>query len=104
MRRLAVTEPAGRDLAQLVDHIATDNPAAAERVFRAIDAAMQRLRRFPNLGRRGRLPGTRELPVPALPYLLVYENDIDSVIILAVLHGARDVDRLLLARSSELDR
>ncbi|HEY3118137.1 MAG TPA: type II toxin-antitoxin system RelE/ParE family toxin [Chloroflexota bacterium] len=50
-----------------------------------------RLGNYPNLGRTGRIPGTRELPIGRTPYLVVYTVDrsIDTVIILRVLHGAR---------------
>jgi len=42
------------------------------------------------MGRAGRRSGTRELPVPGTPYLLVYRVKRESVQMLAVLHGARD--------------
>ncbi|HWK45023.1 MAG TPA: type II toxin-antitoxin system RelE/ParE family toxin [Stellaceae bacterium] len=45
---------------------------------------------FPRRGRRGRIPGTREL-VAAFPYLIVYEvTDADTVTILRVWHGSQD--------------
>ena len=46
------------------------------------------------MGRPGRDQGTRELV--EYPYVIIYEVDekADEVIILAVLHGARDRDRI----------
>lgn len=98
MKRLVISGPAARDLEEILDYIALDNPAAAERVYRAIEAAAQKLPQFPGLGRKGRHPETRELSVPGLPYLIVYHTSPDAVTILAVFHGARDLARALRER------
>ena len=73
MKQLVIAEPAARDLAEIVDYIALDNPSAAEKVYRKITEAARRLPEFPALGRSGRHPQTRELSIPGLPYLIVYE-------------------------------
>jgi toxin ParE1/3/4 len=99
--RLVFAGPAARDLNSIIAFIALDNPRAAEKVFRAIRAAAERLVRFPEMGRPGRLPGTRELPVSSLPYLLVYEAGAALVTILAVFHTARDLARALAGRKPE---
>ena len=96
--RLVVTTPAARDLADIVDFIAPDDPSAAERVYRAIVAAARRLLDFPGMGRVGRLPDTRELSVISLPYVIVYAAASETVTILAVFHGARDLARALRER------
>lgn len=85
----------------IVDYIAADSPAAAERVYRGIVAAAERLRRFAELGRPGRLPGTRELDIAALPYVIVYEADDHTVTIIAVFHTSRDLARALTERAAE---
>jgi toxin ParE1/3/4 len=100
--RLVFAAPAERDLDRIVEHIALDNPDAAENVYRAIIGCAERLADFPELGRIGRLPGTRELPVPSLPYLIVYEVAAKTVTILAVFHGARDLAKALAGRRKEL--
>ncbi len=99
---LLFADPASRDLDEIIDYIAIDNPAAAERIFRAILVTAGRLEKFPNIGRAGRIPGTRELSISGLPYLLVYEVNSDAVIILAVFHTSRDLMRALEARQNEL--
>lgn len=96
--RLLIAEPAARDLAGIVDYIAADNPVAAENVYRGIVRAAQRLPDLPALGRPGRHPGTRELSVPGLPYLVVYQVGADSVTVLAVFHTARDLARAVRDR------
>jgi toxin ParE1/3/4 len=88
--RIVWTEPASRDLEDIGDYIAKDNPAAARRVVRAIEAAVRRLARFPHSGRSGHRAGTRELVVPRTPYIVPYRVGPRAVEILAVFHGARD--------------
>jgi len=63
--------------------------------------AAERLRRFAELGRPGRLPGTRELGIAALPYVIVYEADDQAVTIIAVFHTSRDLARALIERAAE---
>jgi toxin ParE1/3/4 len=96
--RLAFAEPAARDLEDIIDYIALDSPTAAETVYRAIVAAAERLCDFPEAGRPGRLPRTREWRVVSLPYVIVYQVRDDAVMVLAVFHGARDLRRALADR------
>lgn len=102
--RLVYTDPAEHDLDTIVDHIALDNPAAAEKVLRAIRDTAARLVSFPDMGRVGRLPDTREFTVTGLPYLIVYQVASDTVTVLAVFHGARDLPKALTDRRNELSR
>jgi toxin ParE1/3/4 len=77
------------DLAELRAFIAADRPRAALDVGRRIRSAIDRLAESPNRGRPGRVPGTRELVVPRLPFIVAYRVDIDQVVVLAILHAAR---------------
>jgi toxin ParE1/3/4 len=45
----------------------------------------------PYLGRRGRVEGTRELPLPGLPFIIVYRvlEQADAIEIVNVIHGAQ---------------
>lgn len=98
--QLVITEPAEHDLGDIVDYIASDNPDAAANVYKKIVVAANRLIDFPAMGRSGWLPGTRELVIPNLPYIVVYQVDAtrDTVTILAVFHGARDLVHALAER------
>ncbi|PYE86988.1 type II toxin-antitoxin system RelE/ParE family toxin [Phyllobacterium leguminum] len=98
MKNLVIAEPAAHDLGGIVDYIALDNPIAAEGVYREIMKAAQKLPQFPGIGRPGRHPETRELVVPGLPYLIVYEVGPETVTILAVFHTARDLARVMRDR------
>jgi toxin ParE1/3/4 len=85
------TRPAHDDFLGIVAWIRGQNLAAADPVGRRILDAVEQLHQFPLHGRPGRSPGTRELVIAGLPYLVVYSVDsVDprSVAVLRVLHGA----------------
>jgi toxin ParE1/3/4 len=71
-------------------YIAERNPSAADRIFDAILSAVTRLADMPNMGRPGRVPGTRELVVVGTPYVVVYAVLADRINILAVQHGTHE--------------
>lgn len=83
-----LTDAALGDLDSLRSFIAVDNSAAARqtvaRLFESIDALL----RLPGMGRPGRVPATRELVVA--PYLIVYTVDGERLIVLRIIHGARN--------------
>ncbi len=70
-------------------YIATDNPrTAAEFVLHVRDSAAM-LADHPNLGRSGRIAGTRELVITRFPYILPYRVRDGAVEVLRVFHTAR---------------
>jgi toxin ParE1/3/4 len=77
------------DFIDLIEYIAADNPSAAYRVHDNLREQVQLLTRFPKMGRLGRIPGTRELVLKGLPYIVVYRISENLMTILRVLHGAR---------------
>jgi toxin ParE1/3/4 len=87
--RLRWTSSAAADLQQIADRLFEEIPASAPAVVRRIYNAPERLTTFPESGRPGRQAGTRELVIPALPYVMVYDLSGDVVRILRVLHGAQ---------------
>jgi toxin ParE1/3/4 len=80
---------AERSLEGLADFIARDNPRAAFEMVMRLREAAAALARAPEMGRPGRVKGTRELVVPGTPYILPYRVTRDSIHILHVLRGAR---------------
>ncbi len=78
-----------RDLDEIASYIAKDNPTAAQKVVQRVYKVAQNLRDHPAMGRLGRVPGTRELAISGLPFILVYRVKGRRVEILRVLHGAR---------------
>lgn len=78
------------DLDEAHRYIALENPAAANRIRNAILAAVERLADHPNVGRPGRVDETRELVVARTPYIVAYAVLDGQLMILSVLHGARE--------------
>lgn len=90
MKRVRWTSPALADLDSVQDYVAERNPAAAYRlVNHMLDRTDALLSANPELGRRGRVAGTRELVLPNTSYIVAYRVA-DAVEILAVMHGARE--------------
>lgn len=82
------TASALSDLDATLRHIAQDNLEAARIVGTRILAAMTRLDQFPEIGRAGRRQGTRELAIPRLPHLIVYQLRGQDVVLLRLLHSS----------------
>jgi toxin ParE1/3/4 len=80
---------AADDLTRIIEFIHEDSPDASLRVGRGICKAIAELAKFPKLGRAGRVQGTRELPVPPLPFFVVYRLKDEAVEIVRILHGAQ---------------
>lgn len=87
--RLAWTRRARADLEAIFEFILEDRPGAAAGVLDRIEAAAASLADHPGLGRPGRVPGTRELVVSGLPWILPYLTEGDRIVVLRVLHAAR---------------
>ena len=76
------------DLLAIVDYISDDNPDAAQQLKDDIETkALGRTVR-PRLYRAGRVAGTREMVVRA-NYVVVYAEGMGRIVILRVLHAAR---------------
>jgi len=81
------TPTALRDLGSLDAYIAEDAPKAAAANVERILSGIEALKRHPEMGRKGRVAGTRELVVA--PYIVAYRTVKACMEILAVIHGAR---------------
>ncbi len=100
--RVQWAEVAVRDLEELVSFIAVDSALDSERVLRrlekraaALESSPARGRVVPELARFG-MRTWRELVVR--PYRLVYRIEGDTVTMLAVFDGRRDLEDILLDR------
>ena len=88
--RLRWTRLAERDLDGVAQYIEADNPSAAARVvLEIIDQVETLIPQHPAIGRPGRVPGTRELVIRGLPYIVPYRIRDNRVELLRVLHTAR---------------
>jgi toxin ParE1/3/4 len=81
---------AADDLEQIVRHIQHDSPEVARRVAAIMIDAVGALSVFPKRGRVGRIAGTRELVITALPWIAVYRVRDEAVEIARIYHGAQN--------------
>ena len=91
-----------RDLDELALYIAENNLEAGKRFYDAVEKALQRISQMPQVGHRyssERSSGEDELrvwPVSGFESILVfYRVRKDVIDVVRVLHGARDIRRLL---------
>jgi toxin ParE1/3/4 len=99
MARTVITASADADLAEIVTYLRQQAGDAVARNYAAeFDAIYDRLADFPGSGpRRTTLgPDTRIAIVP--PYVMIYDYADDTVTILRVVHGKRDITAKLLTR------
>jgi toxin ParE1/3/4 len=78
------------DLAALRTYIEQDDPAVARRVANHIIQNVETLLpNSPEMGRLGRVPGTRELVIPGTPFIVPYRLVGNTIQLLRIFHGAR---------------
>lgn len=88
--RVHWTEEAIANLDDIEHFIVQDDAAAAFRTVNTIYGFVNgQLSQYPELGRRGRVAGTRELVIPALPYIAAYRQLDREVQVVAILHTRR---------------
>jgi len=77
------------DLDQIETYIAEDSPSTALEVVVKIIKAVSLLGAHQGIGRAGRVPGTKELIVPGLSYIVPYRVKDGEVQVLRVYHTSR---------------
>lgn len=87
--KAAWTRLALADLDSAYSHVAEENPSAAVRTIERIKKALAAVRRHPEIGRPGRVEGTRELVIPGTPFIVAYRLQAKRIEVLSVIHGAR---------------
>lgn len=103
-RHSAVVE---QDLADIYAFIAQHDPAAAERVLDAVETTFRQLSQHPDCGvpyptRNRKLQGLRMFPVTGFHnYLVFYRFETETIQILYVTHGARNLLRLFRRESRD---
>lgn len=83
------TAEAAADLEQITNYRFAKAPENAAQIVQAIYSTASNLTIFPLRGRSGKKPGTRELVVSSLPYIIVYRVDAEAIYITRILHGAQ---------------
>ena len=92
VHRSALAEQDYRDIWR---YIAADNPDAADRLLLRIDSKLELYADNPGIGtaRDNLAPGLRSFPVGN--YLVFYRIVPDGIELVRVLHGSRDLEKLL---------
>jgi len=81
------TSKALQDLVSIKVYIEQDNPkAAVDLTKKIVLKVVEQLTKFQNIGKAGRVHGTRELVISNTPYIAVYRVKSGSVEVLRVLH------------------
>jgi antitoxin ParD1/3/4 len=100
MSRVYVSQDADVDLDAIWAFIARDNVEAAERVDREFYKTFDSLARMPEQGYQRRDLTKRPVRFfPLYSYLIIYQPVDGAIQIMAVIHGNRNLKRLLKERS-----
>ena len=82
-----IWEPEAADrLAEIVEYIAQRNPSAADRIDKSFHDKLETACKFPEIGRPGRVAGTREIIVHP-SYLAIYQVTETAIDVIRVLHA-----------------
>ena len=92
--RISWSEAARADLDAIHEYISRDSVLYAERYVQGLIAAVDPLAEFPQLGRIVPEGDGRHRELVFAAYRILYRTDEEQVLIVAVIHGARDVDAL----------
>jgi len=92
--RVQRTEQAELDLVEIWSYIADDNPDAADRLLAEIDEVCATLADAPHAGRLREDLATNLRSLPVGNYVVLYRPRADGIIVIRVLHGARDMPEL----------
>ena len=93
-RRIVRSPSADEDLINIWVRIASENKVAADHVYDRIIERIFDLADFPDLGpKRPEIADMRSLSV--MSYLILYRVEVDRVVIVRIVHGARDLTSLL---------
>ena len=101
MPRIVKHRKALRDVLEVFVYIGDQNMDAAERFLFAFDADVKRFATMPNIGSirtfdHPKLANIRSWPISGFEnYLIFYRTTEAEIQILRVIHGARDIERVL---------
>jgi plasmid stabilization system protein ParE len=99
MRRLVLSNEARHDLREIKTYIAQDSIAGARRVIAEFRQAFLQLGKTPGMGHtRQDLTNRPVLFWPVRSYLIIYRSGVQPLEIVAVLHGKRNLKRILRER------
>ena len=83
------TSLAREDMMHLLDFIGSESPKSASGILNKIESQILNLKLHPEIGRPGRVPGTRELVIAGTPFIVPYQVRSDTLVILRIYHSRR---------------
>ena len=98
MPRVLKTPEAELDLIEIAAYIEADNAAAAERLLDKLDEKCRLLSEFLGLGRSREELAESLRSFPVGNYVIFYLPFTDGINVIRVLHGARDIRRMMFRR------
>lgn len=94
MKRLIVSDKAKADFVEIWNFIAAKSPDAADRLLDEITSKFAMLVSMPQAGRRRDEIAEDVRSFPVGKYVIIYCLTTDNLIILRVLHAARDINSI----------
>ncbi|MDJ0681572.1 MAG: type II toxin-antitoxin system RelE/ParE family toxin [Xenococcaceae cyanobacterium MO_167.B52] len=96
MKRHIISQPAIKDLEEIIDYFSSRNVDAGERFINEFEKKCKNLANFPNMGRSydDIKPSLRGLPLAG--YIIFYRVIDDGIEIIRVVSGYRDLESLFL--------
>jgi plasmid stabilization system protein ParE len=99
MRRFVLSQEARHDLREIKNYIAMDSIASARRIIAEFRQAFRELGKTPGMGHtRQDLTKRPVLFWPVRSYLIIYRSGVQTLEIVAVLHGKRNLKQILRGR------
>ncbi len=78
------------DVDIIYEYLSRDDECVAKSVLMQIEKIIDYIKEFPELGKNGDLKNTREIIVPKLPFVIVYEVVNSVIYILTIFHTSLD--------------
>ncbi len=96
MKRHIISQPAIKDLEEIIDYFSSRNVDTGERFINEFEKKCKNLANFPNMGRSydDMKPSLRGLPIAG--YIIFYRIINDGIEIIRVVSGYRDLESLFL--------
>lgn len=102
MAKIIWTEPALLDLDKIAEYIALDKPGAANRLVQKVFSTTDRLKQFPESGRKPpEFKKSRYREIIVDPCRVFYRIEKDKIYILYVMRSERRLRKYLLAARAE---
>ncbi len=97
MARIIWTDPALKNLDEIAEYIALENPGAAQRLVRRVFTRVERLALFPESGRiPPELAESRYREIIIGPCRVFYRYEQDKVYLVYVMRGERELRKYLI--------